>query len=335
MASWQLVFGPAAKATVSTQLINAVVGNIAVLDTVGNPVNLADATLGAYLAAAIAAAKGNNTLESPADRLISVLDMLEYIGFPLAPLLVDISEMEQMLKPVRSAGLAGPGAIGTLQDTLGRLAYECRRLGLRAGQIVAEELLAKLAAGSPASAIGLHLGVLLQSIRKELGTNFFLQLSESEAALYRTPFGQMPKTFTAFPSARTDITDASRSYALGLANACVFHCMGILQYGLYALAKELDVEFQWSIQLETWQNIIDKIEPAIKDFQQVKKSDTKDQRLKFCSEAAVQFRYFKDAWRNHVCHQRQQYDLHQAQSILTHVGDFMELLFSQLKEVPT
>jgi hypothetical protein len=261
--------------------------------------------------------------------------MLECIGFPLAPLLLQISEMEQVLKPVRSAALSGPGATNALRDTLGSLAYECQRLGLKTGQIVAGELLEKLAAGSQPAAIGVHLDLLLQAIKKELAENFFLHLSGPDAALYRAPFGQMPKTFGAFPSARVEITDASRCYALGLGNACVFHCMGILQYGLHSLARDRSVEFQWSIQLENWQNIIDKIEAAIKDIQKIRKSDSRDEDLKFYSEAAVQFRYFKDAWRNHVCHQRQRYDLHQARSILTHVGDFMELLSSRLKEVPT
>ena len=38
----------------------------------------------------------------------------------------------------------------------------------------------------------------------------------------------------------------------------------------------------------------------------------------------MQFRYFKDAWRNHVCHQREHYDVNQAYSVLIHVADFME-----------
>ena len=265
-------------------------------------------------------------------RLINLLDMLEYYGFPLAPLLAQISELEQLLKPVRSAGMVGPGAEIALRDTLGGVAYQCGRLGLKAGQINAEELLAKLAAGSPPAAIGAHLGLLSQSIKKELTIASFIHLSELEAELYRSPFGKMPKTFTAFPSAKTDIGDASRCYALGLGNACVFHCMGILQHGLHALAGELNVEFPWSIQLENWQTIIEKIEGAIREVQKAERSDSKDKDLTFYSELAVQFRYFKDAWRNHVCHQREKYDIHQAQSILTHVGDFMERLSSRLKE---
>ena len=250
---------------------------------------------------------------------------------------MQIAELEQMLKPVRSVGLTGPGADDAVRDALGNTAHQCRRLGLKAGTINAEELLEKLRSGSPAAAVSLHLGLLLQSIKKELPTSFFLQLSEPEAALYQTPFARMLRTCGAFPSAVPEITDAARSYALGLANACVFHCMGILQYGLYALAHQLRIEeeFSWSIKLENWQNIIDKIELAIKRTQQATKSDDKDEQLMFFSGLAVQFRYFKDAWRNHICHQRQRYDLHQAQSTLTHVGDFMEGLSSRLKEVPT
>jgi hypothetical protein len=108
--------------------------------------------------------------------------------------------------------------------------------------------------------------------------------------------------------------------------------MGILQYGLYALADELKVEFKTPIELENWKNIIEPIEKRIKAIENDPKSKQKDDDLKFYSQAAVQFRYFKDAWRNHVCHLRQQYDIHQAQSVLQHVTDFMETISTRLRE---
>lgn len=37
----------------------------------------------------------------------------------------------------------------------------------------------------------------------------------------------------------------------------------------------------------------------------------------------MQFRYFKDAWRNHVCHLREKYNHDQALTILMQVKDFM------------
>jgi len=85
--------------------------------------------------------------------------------------------------------------------TLSSLAYECQRLGLKTGQIVSGELSGKLPLGGPSAEITAQLDLLLQAIKKELADNFFLHLPGAEAAFYRAPFGQMPKTYTAFPSA--------------------------------------------------------------------------------------------------------------------------------------
>ena len=111
--------------------------------------------------------------------------------------------------------------------------------------------------------------------------------------------------------------------------------MGILQYGLYSLAANLEVEFPWSIELENWQNVIERIEAAIKQRRGgLRKGDEKDEQLKFYSGLATRFIYFKDAWRNHVCHLREQYEHDLAFIVLTSVKDFMELLSSRLKEAP-
>jgi len=44
------------------------------------------------------------------------------------------------------------------------------------------------------------------------------------------------------------------------------------------------------------------------------------------AQAATQFFYFKNAWRNHVAHARDIYDNEQAELIFNHVGDFMRFL---------
>jgi len=71
-------------------------------------------------------------------------------------------------------------------------------------------------------------------------------------------------------------------------------------------------------------NIIDQIEKEIRTLQQAPKTSSRDAELKFCSEAALQFRYFKDAWRNHVSHAKETYESFEAESILTHVREFMQ-----------
>jgi SNF2 family DNA or RNA helicase len=79
--------------------------------------------------------------------------------------------------------------------------------------------------------------------------------------------------------------------------------------------------------------VIDNIESKISDLRSLPKGQAKDDLLTFYSEGAVQFRYFKDAWRNHVAHLREEYDRDQARSILTHTCDFMEHLAKNLREI--
>jgi hypothetical protein len=66
--------------------------------------------------------------------------------------------------------------------------------------------------------------------------------------------------------------------------------------------------------LKNWKNVIDGIEKKIRELEGMKTGQVKDAKLKAYSEAAVQFRYFKDAWRNHVAHLRATYDDDQAHS---------------------
>jgi hypothetical protein len=129
-----------------------------------------------------------------------------------------------------------------------------------------------------------------------------------------------------------DIEEAGSCYALGRHTACVFHLMRVLEKGLHALARELKITFPTPLELENWQNIIDKIESEIRDLNKLPKGQQKSDDLKFYSEAAKEFRYFKDAWRNHVSHSREKYDEREAKRILEHVRDFMEHIAVKIKE---
>jgi hypothetical protein len=54
--------------------------------------------------------------------------------------------------------------------------------------------------------------------------------------------------------------------------------------------------------------------------------------LTFYSEAAKEFVYFKEAWRNHAMHGRASYDENDARKVMTHVREFMTVLSKHLKE---
>jgi hypothetical protein len=54
-------------------------------------------------------------------------------------------------------------------------------------------------------------------------------------------------------------------------------------------------------------------------------ADWKEQQ-KFCSQAASQFMFLKDAWRNHIMHLSDVYDEGKALSVLRHVHELMQIL---------
>jgi hypothetical protein len=175
------------------------------------------------------------------------------------------------------------------------------------------------------------LDTLLEVMEGELRRKLFFSLPSEDMRFYQHPELVFPATLKAFPSAKHDIKEACRCYALEVNTACVFHSMAVAQTGLHALAGELGVAFSYSLDLAEWQAVIEAIENKLEPMRHLPRAE-RAEILPFYSECAVQFRYFKDAWRNHVCHMREVYDRDQAHSILLHVRDFMEKLSTRIKE---
>ena len=89
------------------------------------------------------------------------------------------------------------------------------------------------------------------------------------------------------------------------------------------------------VDAESWQTIIERIEAKIREVgKALPRGSEKLLRLGFLSEAAKEFVYFKDGWRNHVSHNRYSYDEHQARSIIEHVRSFMCVLSKNITSNP-
>lgn len=136
---------------------------------------------------------------------------------------------------------------------------------------------------------------------------------------------------TRFPHCHDDILSGVDLWALGHSTASVFHMMRVLESGLGSLATDLNISFA----IENWQTVIDRIEAAIKEQQKrLPRGGDKSTRLQFLGEAAKEFSYFKDGWRNYVSHNRAPYDSHRARSVLEHVRQFMSSLARNLPALP-
>lgn len=126
----------------------------------------------------------------------------------------------------------------------------------------------------------------------------------------------------AFPRAYIELVGARQCYLFGQANASVFHSMRALEIGLTAFAKKLKVV----VGRDQWEVIINNIESEVKKINGPAAGRDWKRRQEQYSEAALHFRYLKNAWRNHVMHVRYIYELPKAFQILEHVSEFIDAL---------
>jgi len=175
---------------------------------------------------------------------------------------------------------------------------------------------------------------LQNAMTSEMESHLFLWVQCDKEKYYEhlALFGE--EVSRQFPSTGQDIRAAGNCYASDNSTACVFHCMRVLEKGLHTFADHLGVPFVVPVELQNWQNIIEPIEKEIVHREKtLPKGTAKADELKFLSGAAAQFRYFKEAWRNHVAHSRVTYDDVEALRIMNHVHQFMdELAKHGLKE---
>ena len=176
----------------------------------------------------------------------------------------------------------------------------------------------------PSSTLEVLIHELLLDVLAELSDPLFLCVYRNKREYYeqKAPlFGQ--EVADVFPDASRDIAAAGRCYAVEEWTACVFHLMRVLEHGLRPIAARFAVPFAQ----DSWHKVIKGIEEALSDLRNKPNLIEQDRKeITYYSDAASQFRHFKDAWRNHVSHAREHYDDKDADKVMTHVSEFMRQL---------
>jgi len=206
---------------------------------------------------------------------------------------------------------------------------ECRRLGLQLSVVHIDRILNLLDDPSLTfGELGLQAGdALSQRIFDELRLVLFLRVPPDRAPLYGEPLTGWEAVLRKFPSAKFDVEEAGKCFALNRYTASVFHAMRILEIGLASLGHHYKVPTDRA----NWHDIITAIEKKVRALGPNDGGNWRDEQ-QFGSEACTEFRHFKDAWRNHAMHVRQTFDDERAQLIYEHVRGFMAHLVSRLKE---
>lgn len=134
-----------------------------------------------------------------------------------------------------------------------------------------------------------------------------------------------------FHSAIFEIEEASKCLALGRHTASVFHSMRILEIGIQAIAKHLDIDLAAKGNAKNWGNILAEIKQGI----QVKypKSDTNSAAERaFFESVHASLDAVRNPWRNATMHVETIYAAHEAEHIFNCVKFFMEKLSAKIDE---
>ncbi len=210
-----------------------------------------------------------------------------------------------------------------LRRFVAEVSKRCSALGLQSSAY----LFGMAHANPPRTDRELH--ILELALEAELHSNLFLFVPTQRSAQYEKDDALTDPAKLAFPRAAAELREAGNAYAVGLYTACVFHSMRALEHGLGALAEDVGKTFD----VQMWQNIINEIGGAIVALgQTLPKGQAKSDRLRFLSEAAAEFTYFKDGWRNYVSHGKTPYGEQQALTVMSHTRDFLERLSTNLRE---
>jgi hypothetical protein len=274
-------------------------------------------------------------------RLVSWWEMNKFDGGKYLSVAANLGATSAWLAQRPSVPMSAQNLANTEMQLLER-ARECRDIGLVVTAKQFERAAASLADAQRApegmvfvfAQASIMIDCLQNAMISEMENQLFLWMHPDRAVYFEQAelFGH--EVATQFPSTSRDVRSAGNCYASDNSTACVFHCMRVLEKGLYALANHLKIPFTVPVELQNWQNIIESIEKEILNREKtLPKGTAKTEELKFLSGAAAQFRYFKEAWRNHVAHSRVTYDDIEARRIMTHVHQFVdELAKGGLKE---
>lgn len=212
-----------------------------------------------------------------------------------------------------------------VKEAIAALANLCERIGLPTSQI----LLKGRKDNIPETKREWEL--LVDTVRAELESNLFLFVPQHRCRYYE--MDMLASVKMAFPMASKELVAAGNAMAVGLYTASVFHAMRAAEIGVRVLGKELGVSFpDKPLELAEWHSILDQADSRIAAKKALPRGTHKDEELNFYSQAATQFRYFKDGWRVRVAHARETYDEAPALTLFNHTIEFFETLAFRLKE---
>jgi hypothetical protein len=204
---------------------------------------------------------------------------------------------------------------GQLNDIL---SY-CKKLGLSLSALALKRMITVRALKT--NDVSLQLHEAQQRIFDELKAEVFFHVGKEKSQYYysaRKLFGK--EILLRFPSIVSEVEEAGKCYAFGRNTACVFHLMRVMEAGLKAVARSLNIEPSVN---RSWDAMLRKFDEQIKN-----EHDMTD----FYNGLKARLYAVKDAWRNPTMHIEKIYGSDEALDIMQNVNSFMRYISAKLKE---
>jgi len=177
--------------------------------------------------------------------------------------------------------------------------------------------------------------VLIEALKDEMNSRIFLSVPAHLSSYYEADEIVSDAVMSSFPKATEEIRAAGNCLAVGEHTACVFHAMRAAEIGVRGLGTAPEIKQPRPIEQMEWQAILNGMKSRIEAIEnQPHSSERRDADLQFYSEAAAQFRFFKNGWRIRVAHARAIYSEIKAKEAIDHVRSFFEILVPRLSEEP-
>jgi hypothetical protein len=262
-------------------------------------------------------------LENPY-RLVSLWDMLQFNADVFA---ANSGRLMKFWVGLRRGATLDDFGTKELGGTLGELQRECEKHGFRSSLNQIRRIEEYINRGMVPSE---ELGQLALRIQEDLQGEMFLHVPTARVHFYESKeplFGA--EVATCFPSVSFDMVEAGKCHALHRSTSCVFHLMRVLESGLKVFAAQFNLPTAHT----EWGKMIEGIEKAVRGMatDPSRAPDWKDKQ-EFFSQAATNFSFFKDAWRNYTMHARGKYTEDEAEAIFGNVRAFMQKLATRFHE---
>lgn len=174
---------------------------------------------------------------------------------------------------------------------------DLERFGLRTSARNLQDVIEILKGTHPSTNLHDYLLVFRSGLMNELESNFFLPVEYSVARYYREPRRDWEEVILRFPETGEDIEEASKCYALGRYAACLYHCMQVLEFGLLALGRFMEVadpKSGFTAVSNELERLLKKKYPDLTEFEKTNRA--------FFEQVNLPIQAVKDACRNKISH---------------------------------